>query len=100
MFSENVVNLALRQIKPILGDPLGTVEVTREAEEAYVQQLQKDLANRVWNTGCNGWYVAVDDAGKFLWNAATYPYSQAHFWYTCLFPEKAHWQYTVSSLAR
>jgi hypothetical protein len=96
MASENTVNLALRQIKPVLDGRATTVEVTQTAEEEHVQQLQHDLSTRVWASGCNGWYVTKDEEGRPAWNATLWPYSQANLWYRSLFPTKSHWQYTVS----
>lgn len=96
MASENIVNLALRQIKPVLDDRATTVEVTQMAEREHVTQLQSDLSTRVWASGCNGWYVTKDEEGRPAWNATLWPYSQANLWCRSLFPTKSHWQYTVS----
>lgn len=95
MASENTINLALRQIKPVLDGRATSVEVTQHAEEEHVHQLQKDLATRVWASGCNGWYVSKDDQGSRTWNATLWPYSQANLWYRSLFPVSSHWKYTV-----
>ncbi|KAL0932219.1 ATP-binding cassette [Colletotrichum truncatum] len=83
--AENSINYVLRIIKPLLDDQSTTVEVKKEAEEHYVNQLQRDLQNTVWATGCNSWYLRGSDEKK-KWNASTYPYFQAYFWYRCLFP--------------
>jgi hypothetical protein len=95
MASENTINLALRQIKPVLDGRATSIEVTQSAEEEQVYQLQKDLSTRVWASGCNGWYVSTNDGGQPAWNATLWPYSQANLWYRSLFPVKSHWKYTV-----
>ncbi|KAK1461127.1 hypothetical protein CMEL01_14763 [Colletotrichum melonis] len=84
--AENSINFALRVIKPVLDGKGMTVEVTREAEQQYVSQVQADMQKTVWSTGCTSWYLKDTTDGK-KWNGSTYPYSQAYFWYRCLFPD-------------
>ncbi|KAG7053128.1 dimethylaniline monooxygenase [Colletotrichum scovillei] len=84
--AENSINFALRIIKPVLDGKGMTVEVTREAEQQYVNQMQADMQKTVWSTGCTSWYLKDTTDGK-KWNGSTYPYSQAYFWYRCLFPD-------------
>ncbi|WDK16574.1 hypothetical protein CGRA01v4_07857 [Colletotrichum graminicola] len=83
--AENSVNYALRIIEPLLDGKGTVVEVTRQAEQQYVDRIQRDMENTVWFTGCTSWYLKDTKDGK-KWNGVTYPYSQAYFWYRCLFP--------------
>lgn len=94
MAIENAVNYSLRVIEPVLDGRATVVEVKREAEERYTQQLQKSLRKTVWAGGCSSWYNTEGSDGK-RWNAVTYPHSQAHFWYKCLFPVYRDWSYTA-----
>lgn len=91
MAAENSVNFALRIIQPVLGSMTGVVEVKRKAEEDYVNQIQKDLSNTVWNSGCQSWYIRPADKGGKAWNAMSYPYSQAHYWYRSVFATWSDW---------
>ncbi|KAI8295000.1 Baeyer-Villiger monooxygenase [Colletotrichum sp. SAR11_240] len=84
--AENSINFSLRIIKPLLDGKGTVVEVKRDAEEEYVQQMQRDMQDRVWYTGCNSWYLRGSKEGK-KWNGSTYPYSQVYFLYRCLFPK-------------
>ncbi|KAH9238349.1 hypothetical protein K456DRAFT_1758791 [Colletotrichum gloeosporioides 23] len=84
--AENSINFSLRIIKPLLDGKGTIVEVKRDAEEAYVEQMQRDMQDRVWYTGCNSWYLRGSKEGK-KWNGSTYPYSQLYFLYRCLFPK-------------
>ncbi|PHH87650.1 hypothetical protein CDD83_8594 [Cordyceps sp. RAO-2017] len=93
MAAENCINFALRLIKPILDGEATTVEVKPGAELQYSQQLQRDLSKTVWWGGCHSWYNKGGPDGT-RWNAMTYPHSQAHFWYSCLFPTYGDWKYT------
>lgn len=91
---ENAINYALRVIKPVLDGDATTVEVKREAEIRYSQQMQSDLHKTVWWGGCTSWYNTKGRSGK-QWNAMSYPHSQMHYWYKCLFPAYGDWDYTV-----
>ncbi|KAF3807888.1 ABC transporter FUM19 [Colletotrichum gloeosporioides] len=83
--AENSINFSLRIIKPLLDGKGTIIEVKRDAEEEYVEQMQRDMQDRVWYTGCNSWYLRGSKEGK-KWNGSTYPYSQVYFLYRCLFP--------------
>lgn len=76
---------ALRVIKPVLDGKADFVELKRDAEQRYVDRIQEDLSQTVWNSGCQSWYIESGPKVK-TWNAMSYPYSQAHFWYRSLFP--------------
>lgn len=95
MAVENSVNFALRIIRPILHGETTTVDVKRSAEEQYHEDLQRDLRKTVWFAGCNSWYNRTDKNGKTEHNSMTYPHSQPHFWYKCLFPNYSDFTYTV-----
>lgn len=96
MALENSINYALRVLKPALEGRASTVDLKREAEQAYSDTIQAALQNTVWNSGCQSWYLIESGKGSKTWNAMSYPYSQAHFWYRCLFPVWSDWDYGVS----
>ncbi|KAL2670113.1 hypothetical protein Neosp_014994 [[Neocosmospora] mangrovei] len=91
MAAENSVNFALRVIKPVLTEKMGTVELKPEAEKLYVDRIQHDLSKTVWNSGCQSWYIEGSPKKGQPWNAMSYPYSQAYFWYRCAFPTWSDW---------
>ncbi|KAJ5001779.1 Baeyer-Villiger monooxygenase [Colletotrichum sp. SAR 10_66] len=93
--AENSINFSLRIIKPLLDGKGTIVEVKRNAEEEYVEQMQRDMQDRVWYTGCSSWYLRGSKEGK-KWNGSTYPYSQVYFLYRCLFPQFGDLQISVS----
>ncbi|KAF4874091.1 ABC transporter atnG [Colletotrichum siamense] len=92
--AENSINFSLRIIKPLLDGKGTIVEVKRDAEEEYVEQMQRDMQDRVWYTGCNSWYLRGSKEGK-KWNGSTYPYSQVYFLYRCLFPKFGDLQISI-----
>ncbi|KAH7010550.1 monooxygenase [Ilyonectria destructans] len=93
MAAENSVNYALRMIKPLLDGKADILNVKQEAEQKYSDRLQADLLNTVWFSGCRSWYLKDTEGGK-RWNAMSYPYSQAYFWYSSLFPVWSDWEFT------
>ncbi|KND86225.1 hypothetical protein TOPH_09149 [Tolypocladium ophioglossoides CBS 100239] len=94
MAIENTINYALRVIKPVIDGDATTVEVKREAEIQFSQQMQQDLHKTVWWGGCVSWYNTKGRSGK-KWNAMSYPHSQMYYWYKSLFPAYQDWNYTV-----
>ncbi|KAB8338769.1 hypothetical protein FH972_021714 [Carpinus fangiana] len=85
--SENMVEYSLKFIEPLLNGDASTVEVKREAEEAYTKDIQKSLKKMVWASGgCQSWYITND------WNGTVYPYSQIWFTLRCMFPIWSHWK--------
>jgi hypothetical protein len=113
MASENMANLTLKFIKPVLDGSVERVEIKKEAEVAWANDIQGALKNRVWNTGgCRSWYQTADG-----WNSTVYPYvlflpscfgpinksrySQINFTLRCMFPTWKDWDiiYTRRGLA-
>ena len=67
--SENMVNYSLKFIKKVLRGDATTVEVKREAESRYTQNIQARLKNTVWmKGGCSSWYFTSDG-----WNSTVLP---------------------------
>jgi len=67
--SENMVEYTLKFIKPILKGDVTTVEVKREAEEAYTEDLQRALKKTIWlSGGCSSWYFTENG-----WNGTVLP---------------------------
>ena len=91
---ENSVNYALRIVHPVLEALDGVVELRREAEEKYAQQVQSSLHRTVFNTGCQSWYTPGNEGKK--WNSMAYPWSQYYFWYRSVFPVWHDWKISVS----
>jgi len=71
--SENMVNMVLKLIKPILKGDVAITEIKKEAELEWARDIQSALKKRVWNTGgCQSWYQTEEG-----WNSAVYPYVSA-----------------------
>lgn len=84
--SENMIEHSLHFIEKVLNGDATTVEVKREAEMAYTDEIQSACKRTVFNSGgCHNWYVHGD------WNTTVYPYTQFDFMYRCLFPNWSHW---------
>lgn len=92
-----MVEYSLNFIEPLINGDVTTVEVKREAEEAYTKDVQKSLKTMVWGAGgCQSWYVVNG------WNATVYPYSQIWFGLRCMFPKWSDWRisYTTKGLLK
>ena len=48
---------------------------TREAQDRFNEELQRDLAKTVWNTGgCQSWYMDKHGVNRALWSGFTWEY--------------------------
>jgi cation diffusion facilitator CzcD-associated flavoprotein CzcO len=71
MASENMVNMALKFIKPMINGDVTLTEIKKEAEIEWARDTQSALKKRVWNTGgCRSWYQTAEG-----WNSTVYPYA-------------------------
>lgn len=67
--SENMVEMTLKFVKPILNGDVGTVEIKKEAELEWARDTQSALKKRIWSIGgCKSWYQTEDG-----WNSTVYP---------------------------
>ena len=67
--SENMVNMSLKFIKPILDGDVTRTEIKKEAELEWDKDTQGALKKRVWHTGgCRSWYETAEG-----WNSTVYP---------------------------
>ncbi|GAA5880520.1 hypothetical protein JCM1840_003688 [Sporobolomyces johnsonii] len=87
--SECQITLVFRLIKPILAKlrkvqllrPAPYVEVTQEAEDAFMADIRKEMKKKVWEIGGGvSWYCGTDGLCHTL-----YPYSQIEFYRRCTF---------------
>ncbi|KAI9670674.1 MAG: hypothetical protein M1831_005894 [Alyxoria varia] len=87
--TENMVNYALKMIKPVLDGTASSVEVKKEAEEKWTRDVQTASKNTVFiNGGCGNWYVDRETR----WNGATFPWSQIYAWRRCKWPVWGDWE--------
>jgi cation diffusion facilitator CzcD-associated flavoprotein CzcO len=67
--SENMVNMSLKFIGPILNGDVVQTEIKRDAQLEWDRDTQGALKKRVWNTGgCRSWYQTAEG-----WNSTVYP---------------------------
>lgn len=71
-------------MKPVLDGYADVLEVTAEAEEQFVQDLDAELAQTVFAAGCSNWYI--NQAGR---NSAAWPGLAVTFWHATRFPKWA-----------
>ncbi|TFK38666.1 monooxygenase [Crucibulum laeve] len=85
---ENVVNLVIKAVAPLIRGDSVEVEVTAHAEIQYAKSIQAASRKRVWYSGCKSWYIREDG-----WNAMIYPWSQIYCWWFSFFPDWEAWSY-------
>jgi cation diffusion facilitator CzcD-associated flavoprotein CzcO len=74
--SEAHINYALSAIKAMDRHGVGSVEVRREAYEAFSREAEERLRDSVWNAGgCSSWYL--DENGR---NGVWWPGFMADLW--------------------
>ncbi|KAK4195293.1 hypothetical protein QBC40DRAFT_236787 [Triangularia verruculosa] len=102
MAIENAVNFALRVIKPCLEGKCSVVDVTEQAEKEYVERMQEALQKTVFTSEtCDSWYTARDKkTGRMVWNGMTYPWSQARYWWDCLWVRRRDFVYSGPATGR
>ena len=67
--TENMVELTLKLIAPVLKGNVRTVEVKKEVEISWANQMQKELKSTVFMSGgCLSWYYTENG-----WNSTVYP---------------------------
>lgn len=67
--TENMINYSLHFIKKILAGDVNIVEVKKEAEVAWTNEIQAQLKHTVIGSGgCHSWYKTSSG-----WNCTTYP---------------------------
>ncbi|KAH7127307.1 hypothetical protein EDB81DRAFT_846220 [Dactylonectria macrodidyma] len=68
-------------MKPIIDGYADVVEVKKESEEKFIDDLDDVLAQTVFAAGCSNWYI--NKAGR---NSAAWPGLAVTFWRATLFP--------------
>jgi hypothetical protein len=74
---ESQVEYVLGALRAMDARGVASVDVRREVQDAYNEELQSRLSGTVWSTGgCASWYL--DDTGRIttLWPGSTWPFRQ------------------------
>jgi hypothetical protein len=74
---ESQVEYVLDALRTMDARGASSVDVRREVQDAYNEELQERLQGTVWSTGgCSSWYL--DDTGRntTLWPGSTWPFRQ------------------------
>ncbi|MCC6067695.1 NAD(P)/FAD-dependent oxidoreductase [Ferrovum sp. PN-J185] len=73
---ERQTRLLAKLIKMLLNQHVKTVEVKKDIQHNYQQQLNKRSNGTVWQRGCRSWYL--DEHGR---NVALWPFSSLYYWW-------------------
>ncbi|KIJ37770.1 hypothetical protein M422DRAFT_211111 [Sphaerobolus stellatus SS14] len=83
---ENVLNLIIGMMKPLICGEAKEIEVRQDVETKWSATIQEASRRRVWYSGCTSWYIREDG-----WNGTVYPWSQLYCWWFNLFPRWSDW---------
>lgn len=72
-------------VKPVIDGYTDVVEVKQDAEEDFIQELDRQLGQTVFSAGCSNWYI--NKAGR---NSAAWPGLAVTFWQATFFPKWDH----------
>ena len=71
---EAQVHYAMRCIEQLRERDLRYLDVKRGAQNLFNERLQERLADTVWATGCQSWYLADGGRNSTLWPGFTFEY--------------------------
>jgi cation diffusion facilitator CzcD-associated flavoprotein CzcO len=72
---ESQINHVAGALRHLRDRGLATIEVRREAQEAYNAELQRRLQGTVWNAGgCRSWYLDRNGRNSTLWPGSTWSF--------------------------
>ncbi len=80
------VNYILQCIEALRSPKVKSIEVRKEAEDAFNRELQKDMQRTVWAAGCSSWYKTAE--GKVTNNWSTFT---MRYWWQMRHPDFAEY---------
>lgn len=72
---ERQVEYVMQCLDALGGDPMATIEPTKEAFDAHNEALQHAMQRTIWRSGCRSWYQ--DDRGEIF---TLWPHGTLRFW--------------------
>jgi len=71
---EAQVRYVINAIKYLRKQKGGAIDVKRDVQDAFNEQLQGRLGATVWNGGCKSWYLDASGKNTTLWPGFTFAY--------------------------
>ena len=71
---EAQVEYILKLLAEMKAKQVDSVEVKAEAQDQFNAQVQADLKDTVWSSGCNSWYTNAEGKNFSLWSGYTWKY--------------------------
>ena len=72
---EAQVHYVVEALRAMRSNGWDEVEVRREAQQAWVEDVQRRLGGKVWNTGgCASWYLDARGENPIMWPGQTFSY--------------------------
>ena len=74
--AESQIGYVMDALRSMDAQGAHAVELRKQAEDAYNEDLQRKLSGTVWNTGCSSWYVDEKGRNVTLWPDWTFAFRQ------------------------
>ena len=72
---ESQINLLMDALRYRREHGVATIEPTRAAQDAFVEEMQRKTAGTVWvDGGCSSWYLDAEGRNSALWPTFTMPF--------------------------
>jgi cation diffusion facilitator CzcD-associated flavoprotein CzcO len=74
---ESQVHYVLEAMRTMRERELAAIDVKREVQARFNDDLQDQLAGSVWSSGCSSWYLDASGKNRTLWPGFTFKFRQA-----------------------
>lgn len=71
---ESQIAYVIDALRTMKNERIATVEIKREAQRAFNEEMQTRLAKTIWATGCKSWYISASGRNTTLWPGFTFEF--------------------------
>jgi len=68
---ESQTNYIIDAVQKMLKQGLKSIEVKKEVQTAFNEEIQKKLEGTIWLSGCKSWYLSADGKNHTVWPGFT-----------------------------
>lgn len=73
---ESQTNLVMDAIQKIKSEHLHSIEVKKEVQKKYNEELTRRLSNTVWSESCGSWYLTATGKNTTIWPGFTFEFRE------------------------
>lgn len=71
---ESQANYIVDAVKKMQEKGLKSIEVKKEIQDNFNEEIQQKLKGSIWLSGCNSWYISEDGKNHTLWPGFTFEF--------------------------